>query len=97
VLREPKSPISARRGYINLQRSLIELSTGRFAGASPSRQWVIDISVARRPQELDFLPMGAYAIDQDGEIVSGPYRGRNECAISIAQFPDGAPALWSRP
>jgi hypothetical protein len=43
------------------------------------------------------LTVGWYAIDQDGEIVSGPYRGRNECAISIAQSPDGAPALWSRP
>jgi len=36
-------------------------------------------------------------IDQDGEIASGPYRGRNECVISIGQSPNGAPALWSRP
>jgi hypothetical protein len=43
------------------------------------------------------LNVGWYAMDQDGEIVTGPYRGRNECAISIAQSPDGAPALWSRP
>ena len=31
-------------------------------------------------------------IDQDGEIASGPYRGRNECVISIGQSPNGAPA-----
>jgi hypothetical protein len=43
------------------------------------------------------LNVGWYAIDQDGEIASGPYRGRNECAVSIAQFPNDAPALWSRP
>ena len=43
------------------------------------------------------LHIGWYAIDQDGEIASGPYRGRNECVISIGQSPNGAPALWSRP
>ena len=43
------------------------------------------------------LKVGWYAIDQDGEIASGPYRGRNECAISIAQCPNDGPALWSRP
>ena len=43
------------------------------------------------------LNIGWYAIDQDGEIASGPYRGRNECVISIGQSPNGAPALWSRP
>ena len=39
------------------------------------------------------LNIGWYAIDQDGEIASGPYRGRNECVISIGQSPNGAPAL----
>jgi len=43
------------------------------------------------------LNIGWYAIDQDGEIASGPYRGRNECVIGIGQSPNGAPALWSRP
>jgi hypothetical protein len=43
------------------------------------------------------LNVGWYAIDQDGEIASGPFRGRNECIVSITQFPSDAPALWSRP
>ena len=43
------------------------------------------------------LNVGWYAIDQDGGIASGPDRGRNECAISIAQSPNDAPALCSRP
>jgi hypothetical protein len=43
------------------------------------------------------LNVGWYAIDQDGEIASGPYRGRNECIVSITQFLNDAPALWSRP
>jgi hypothetical protein len=32
------------------------------------------------------LNIGWYAIDQDGEIASGPYRGRNECVIGIGQW-----------
>ena len=39
------------------------------------------------------LNIGWYAIDQDGEIASGPYRGRNECVISIGQSPIGAASL----
>lgn len=43
------------------------------------------------------LNVGWYAIDQDGEIVSGPYGGRKECIVGITQFPNDAPALWSWP
>ena len=39
------------------------------------------------------LHIGWYAMDEDGEIASGPYCGRNECAISIASAPNNAPAL----
>jgi hypothetical protein len=38
------------------------------------------------------LNIGWYAIDQDGEIASGPYRGRNECVIGIGQSPNGSGA-----
>ena len=43
------------------------------------------------------LRIGWYAMDQDGEIASGPYRGRSECVMGIAESPDAAPALWGRP
>jgi hypothetical protein len=43
------------------------------------------------------LAIGWYVMDPDGEIASGPYRGRNECVISITLFPNDSPALWSRP
>jgi hypothetical protein len=45
------------------------------------------------------LNVGWYAIDQEGDIASGPYRGRSECVRKIAQSPNGtsAPHLWRRP
>jgi hypothetical protein len=45
------------------------------------------------------LNVGWYAIDQEGDIASGPYRGRSECVNSIAQSAKRtvAPQLWRRP
>jgi hypothetical protein len=45
------------------------------------------------------LKVGWYAIDNEGDIASGPYPSRDECIARIEQTPDAAivPLLWRRP
>jgi hypothetical protein len=45
------------------------------------------------------LKVGWYAIDNEGDIASGPYPSRDECIARIEHTPDAAivPLLWRRP
>jgi hypothetical protein len=45
------------------------------------------------------LQVGWYAIDNEGDVASGPYPTRDECIARIEQTPDAAivPLLWRRP
>ena len=45
------------------------------------------------------LKVGWYAIDNEGDIASGPYQTRDECAERIERTSDAAivPFLWRRP
>jgi hypothetical protein len=45
------------------------------------------------------LQVGWYAIDNEGDIASGPYQTRDECTARIEQTPNAAivPLLWRRP
>ena len=46
-----------------------------------------------RQSAMRGLDIGWYAMDEDGEIASGPFRGRNECAISITQVSERRPCF----
>ena len=44
------------------------------------------------------LQVGWYAIDNEGDIASGPYQTRDECVDRIEQTPEAiVPLLWRRP
>jgi hypothetical protein len=45
------------------------------------------------------LKVGWYAIDNEGDIASGPYQTRDECVARIERTSDAAivPFLWRRP
>jgi hypothetical protein len=45
------------------------------------------------------LQVGWYAIDNEGDIASGPYQTRDECIARIEQAHDApmVPLLWRRP
>ena len=44
------------------------------------------------------LKVGWYAIDNEGDIASGPYPNRDECIARIGQTPEAiVPLLWRRP
>jgi hypothetical protein len=57
----------------------------RFVGESQSR--------------MRGLPVGWYAVDNEGAVAAGPYPSRDQCLERIDQAPDAAivPDLWRRP
>ena len=60
---------------------------------------LIPLFVGETQSRMRGLPVGWYAIDNEGAVAAGPYPSRDECVERIGQTPDAAivPDLWRRP
>lgn len=70
--------------------------TTRFESGFPR---LFPLYVDEGQSRMRGLKVGWYAVDNEGDIASGPHQSRDECVDRIERTPDASivPFLWRRP